>query len=217
MPTSAHITSLRDTSNTSAHLPSAIRDTCDIHTLRFLDSLEPQQPSLCYFHPFFTLEASSFDYSDKHGPQSSSKLEVWCSSCVCSCLILFSLHERTTLMALPFLLSWCRLFSLFELRLLSNPQARNENASRTTRLPGGKSFFQKPDAKPRAALGSIANTLVERNAAGKVSSVNTWFNCGSRKPLQIGGPCKIHFSLSPPCNLYISLLTTPILHSMLFP
>ena len=62
---------------------------------------------------------------------------------------------------------------------LSNPQARDENASRTTRLPGGKSFFQKPDAKPRAALGSIANTLVERNAAGKVSSVNTWFNCGS--------------------------------------
>ena len=58
---------------------------------------------------------------------------------------------------------------------LSNKQARDENESRITRLPGGKSFFQKPDAKPRAALGSIANTLVERNAAGKVSSVSMWF------------------------------------------
>ena len=58
----------------------------------------------------------------------------------------------------------------------SNTQARDENESRITRLPGGKSFFQKPDAKPRAALGSIANTfIVERNAAGKVSSVCTWF------------------------------------------
>ena len=72
--------------------------------------------------------------------------------------------------------SGVKLDAWFKLCLLSNPQARDENASRTTRLPGGKSFFQKPDAKPRAALGSIANTLVERNAAGKVSSVSPLFS-----------------------------------------
>ena len=83
------------------------------------------------------------------------------------------------MIAVPFL---CQLvlFPLFELCFLSNTQARDENESRITRrLPGGKSFFQKPDAKPRAALGNIANTLVQRNAAGKVSSVSTWFTSGS--------------------------------------
>ena len=73
---------------------------------------------------------------------------------------------------------------------LSNTQARDENESRITRLPGGKSFFQKPDAKPRAALGSIANTfIVERNAAGKVSSVSTWFrHFPCKQPPQGGYP-----------------------------
>jgi len=52
--------------------------------------------------------------------------------------------------------------------LLPIHRRENENEARISRRPAGKSFFQKPDAKPRAALGSIANTFLERNAPGKV-------------------------------------------------
>ena len=83
---------------------------------------------------------------------------------------LFPLHKQNYCDGGSFLVE---LFPQFELCFLSNTQARDENESRITRLHGGKSFFQKLDAKPRAALGSIANTLVERNAAGKVSGVST--------------------------------------------
>ena len=92
---------------------------------------------------------------------------------------------------------------LNNLCFLSNTQARDENESRNTRLRGGKSFFQKPGAKPRAALGSIANTfVVERNAAGKVSSVSTWFTCGSPVTIaDMGYHAK--FTPPPPSPLYV--------------
>ena len=177
----------------------------------FLGSLELRQPFVCYFHPFFTLETSSLNDSNKHGPQSSSKLKAFqvCGVFACVCLLFVPSSRQNGCDGGSFLLSWCRLFLVLnDLCFLSNTQARDENESRNTRLRGGKSFFQKPGAKPRAALGSIANTLVERNVAGKVSSVSTWFTCGSPAPLQIRDlSCKIHCSPSLPAvcrRLYIT-------------
>ncbi len=47
------------------------------------------------------------------------------------------------------------------------PFPLQENDTRLARQPAAKAFLQKPEVRPRAALGSIGNNVLERHQPGK--------------------------------------------------
>lgn len=74
---------------------------------------------------------------------------------------------------------------------LSSFRPPQENNTRLARHPGAKSFLPKPEVRPRAALGSIGNNVLEKQQPGKakVSDVTDFVLIHQDVPIPSNSRC----------------------------